>query len=204
VAGEDRGDKTPAKAEKAVPFRLPNDQAGRLLGQVLPPDAKPGSLNNPAPQAPSAFPSPRLDEPRLGMPGTQAIMSRLPAPVRKKEARPRLVVEEGLGEALGDPVAPQRPAFAVSRRTRIASEDVAIPPPLPVIAQPLPDRVPLDDATAEASTAAVLTAEMPPRTSPIPFVRARVPEPFANRRPLTTRIPDEEPTPVVDAPGGIK
>jgi hypothetical protein len=110
------------------------------------------------------------------------------------------VVEEGLGELLDAVPVPRRPSFQVGRRTAISSPDATLPPPLPLMAQPVADRVPLDDATADASKAAVLAAALPQRKTPAPFVRTRVPEPFANRVPITAKVPDEEPTPVVEAP----
>src|SRR5437016_5165163 len=64
VAARDEGDeKESKKVEKGPPFRLPDDAAGRLLGEVLPPAAPPGPLNNPTRLAPPAVPLPRLAEP---------------------------------------------------------------------------------------------------------------------------------------------
>jgi hypothetical protein len=204
VAGDEDGDKESPRPEKGPPFRLPDDQAGRLLGEALPPAAKLGALRNPKAPPPASVPWPRLDDPRLSLPARLDVVSRLPQPVRKGQLQPRLVIEEGLGEPPDRPAVPQRQSFAVGRRTVIASEDASVPPPLPVMAQPVLDRVPLNDATAEASNVAVLEAVLPQRATPAPFVRTRVPEPFANRRPLATRVPDEETTPVADSPATPK
>jgi hypothetical protein len=205
------------KQEKGAPFRLPDDQAGRLLGEVLPPTAPgvvfravgndtSGTFSRDAPveregTAPTrSAAASQLNVLGVTSPRVEYSVSRLPQPTRKEELRPRLVVEEGLGELFDEPAVPRRPSFAIGRRTSTSSPDAAVPPPLPVMAQPVPDRVPLDDATAEASKAAALAAELPRRSRPAPFVRMRVPEPFANRRPLTTKVPDEETTPVAAVP----
>ncbi len=203
VPGDDEGEKD-AKKEKGAPFVLPDDQAGRLLGEVLPPTPRPGHLRNPTPPAPPVVPWPRLAVPQPSVPGSEPTVPRLPAPRRKQELRPRLVVEENLGENPEGPLLPRRPSFPVASRTFVPSVDAALPPPLPLMAQPLPDRVSLDDATTEGSLAAVLSAPLPRRETPVPFVRTRVPDPFPNRRPLTTKPPEEEPTPVADSPAGPK
>ena len=69
-----------------------------------------------------------------------------------------------------------------------------------VLAAPLPDRAPLDDATMEASTAAVLVAPLPRRTTPAPYERVRVPDPYENRRPLLAALPAEKTSPVTASP----
>ncbi len=125
-------------------------------------------------------------------------MARLPAQPHKKPLRPRLVVEEQLGEEAGEPPLPRRPSFAAARRVAEASEDVSLPPPLPLLARPLSDPVPVEDATMSASTAAVLAAPLPRRTAAVPFTPTRVPEPFAHRR--TRPSAAEETTVVADSP----
>ena len=66
-----------------------------------------------------------------------------------------------------------------------------IPPRLPILATPMPERASLDDPTMAASTAAVLAAPPPERTTPAPYTRMGVPDPFEHRRPLTLRVPPE-------------
>jgi hypothetical protein len=114
------------------------------------------------------------------------------------------VVEEGLPETPDEPDLPRRPTFAVGRLAAESSPDAALPPPLPLMARPVADRVSLDDGTGEVRTAAVLAAPLPRRTAPAPFVRTGVPQPFADRRPLTMKIPEEETSPVVEAPSGVR
>jgi hypothetical protein len=76
-----------------------------------------------------------------------------------------------------------------SRRIRAASPDVNQPIPLPILAQPVSDRAPLDDPTADASTAAATSAPIPPRTRKAPFVKRTLPDPYDNRR---TEVPVPE------------
>lgn len=113
---------------------------------------------------------------------------------------PRGLLEERFDGGLDAPTLPKTPSFAAEKKTFVPSEDVSIPPPLPVLAQPVRDRVATDDFTVEVSTQAVLTAPLPRRSSPAPFTKSRVPEPFENRKPVGTKTPDEKTTPIADGP----
>ena len=209
TAAQDRDDKD-ARDEKdvkdekdarddATAFELPRDRTGQLLGQVLPPRTQQGTLNRPNRPAPPTVPAPKFVEPAPALPMGTALVSRAPAP-RKGELRPRLVIDESFEGSLDAPAVPLPPSFAAEKLTAVPAEDVSIPPPLPITAQPTIDRVSADDFTTEASTEAALAAPLPRRTSPAPFVKGGVPEPFENRKPLTTKSPDEETSPVVDGP----
>ncbi len=182
----------------AAPFRLPADPNGMLLGRVLPPTARPGALADPARPAPSVVPPPSLAEPNLDLPTVTPDLPRLPEVVKRSPTRPEFVQEEALEEAFHEPPLPSRPAFVTGERTRIPSVSAALPPPLPILAQPVPDRVSLEDATMEVSSAAALTAAMPNRTTLAPYQRMTVPEPFENRQPLTMSVPAEVMSPQVD------
>lgn len=82
---------------------------------------------------------------------------------------------------------------AAEQRVRVPSVDVNQPIPLPILAKPSADRAPLDDATTEASNAAVLSARTPERTKPMPFLKLTLPDPFENRRPVVPPLtPSEE------------
>jgi hypothetical protein len=81
---------------------------------------------------------------------------------------------------------------------RVEAEDVAIPPPLPLLASLVRDRVSLDDATMDASTKAVLTAPQRRRATPIPFVRVSVPEPYEHRQAMPLSLLEEWRTPEAD------
>jgi hypothetical protein len=202
VAAAQDGDEKPDKQKKeaaAEPFKLPDDRGGQLLGRVLPPRIKAGSLGRPDRPAPPTAPAPKFVQPPATLPPSTALVSRAPAPPKKDKLRPRLVIDESLDGAT-EPVLPRSPSFEAQKLTAVPSEDVSIPPPLPILAQPTLDRVSFDDATTEASTEAALMAPLPRRVTPAPFVRSGVPEPFENRKPLTTKSPDEETAPVVDGP----
>jgi TolA-binding protein len=70
----------------------------------------------------------------------------------------------------------------------------------PRLSQPQADRASLDDPTAEASRLAVQNTMVPQRTSPAPFVRLTVPDPFEHRHPLLLRVaPLDEPLPTAEA-----
>jgi hypothetical protein len=81
------------------------------------------------------------------------------------------------------------PARPKADRGRVASPDVNQPIPLPILAQPVSDRVSLDDPTAAASTAAATAARIPPRTGKAPFVERTLPDPYDRRR---TDVPAPE------------
>jgi hypothetical protein len=110
------------------------------------------------------------------------------------------VLEEELGPAVELPAVPRRPAFPPGRRARVPSADVNLPPPLPILASPVPDRASLEDATAGVSAKAALAARMPLRTTPAAHARLSVPEPYEHRRPLTRPVPAEDSSPVVRSP----
>jgi hypothetical protein len=83
---------------------------------------------------------------------------------------------------------------------REASPDVNQPVPLPRLARPALDRAPVEDVTAEASTAAALAAPMPQRTTPARFLKLTVPDPYEHRRPLGLPVPPEQTTPEAGSP----
>lgn len=188
------------KAESGQPFALPDDAAGQLLGKVLPPRSRVGAF---VPRTqPGARPTtlPRFVQPTPPLPPGITVVARMPDPMPKVTLQPRGLLVERFGEALDAPALPKTPTFEAEKKTAVPSEDVSIPPPLPILAVPLLDRVAVDDFTVEASIQAVLTAPLPRREEPAPFTKAGVPEPFENRRPLGTKNPDEKTTPVADGP----
>jgi hypothetical protein len=174
-------------------FQLPADVGGKALGKVLPPTGRPGVLENPSRTAPAEAPAPKLAVLRPTLPEMPPPSPKVPE--LGKGPRPRTVTEEALDEGFGTPALPERPGFEPGEKAKEPSESVHVPPPLPYLAAAPADRVPLDDPTLEASTAAVLAAPLPERTTPLPFVRLSVPEPFEWRIPLLTKAPDEATTP---------
>jgi hypothetical protein len=192
----------PSKEKAAAveaPFRLPSDAAGKLLGQVLAPAGHPGRLENPNRGTPPDRTQARLKEPAVPPPPMTPDPPRPLALVKRTSVRPELVHTEALEESFSEPDVPSRPSFATGKRIQVRSEDVGLPPPLPVLAQPVPDRVPLDDATMEASTIAALSAALPVQNKPAPYQRMQVPDPYENRLPLTLSVPAESSPPQADA-----
>jgi hypothetical protein len=187
-------------AEKGSPFRLPTDAAGVLLSKELSPRGHPGPLRTPGRPGRPDVPMPQFPEVRVSLPTAPADIVRLGRTTGKDALRPELVQEEALEESFAEPTVPQKPRFVASRPFRVSSEEAALPPPLPVMAQAVPDRVSLEDPTMEASTAAVLAAPLKPRARPVPYQRMTVPEPYENRRPLTLLVPAERATPQAGTP----
>ncbi len=72
-------------------------------------------------------------------------------------------------------------------RLRVPSVDANVVPPLPFLAKPIVDRASLTDATEEMSAKVAVGAPMPRRTTPAPFVKIDLPDPFENRKAM--RIP---------------
>jgi hypothetical protein len=163
-------------------FRFPDDKAGTLLAKVLPPMVDRQALVDRAP-TPRRSPPASLELPALPLTPAVAPLPRVDLEPRKAELRPRLVVDEKLAPGF-DVVLPQAQSLPTSERLRQVGIDVNMPPALPVLAVPFPDRASLDDPTVEASAAAALAAVIPERTTPVPFGRISVPDPFENHAPV--------------------
>jgi hypothetical protein len=76
------------------------------------------------------------------------------------------------------PAAAEEIVFATVPVVAVPVIDVDVPPTLPNLARPTPDRVPLTDATLEASIAAALKMAIPLRSVTVPFVPLNLPDPF--------------------------
>jgi hypothetical protein len=163
-------------------FRFPDDRAGPILSQTLPPSEKlPAPSGRDAP-APRSLPPPdHLDKPSLPLPPSQVDMPRLPAG-KTPSLRPSSLPEELplLGNK-ADPLPPEVQHLYAGDRIRVPSVDVNKPIPLPILAQPVSTRAPLDEVTSDASLAAALAAIPPGRTTPAPFLKQNLPDPFENR-----------------------
>jgi hypothetical protein len=110
-------------------------------------------------------------------------VGRWPVRPRRTALRPEAATQERIDHFGGPVPAPREPSFPTGRLVKVESEHVAVPPALPPMAKPVVDRVPLEDPTRDASTAAVLRAPPPRRDTPVPFARRAVPEPFEHRGP---------------------
>jgi hypothetical protein len=161
-------------------FSFPDDRAGQILAKTLPPSEK-SPTGHDAP-APRRLPPPaHLDKPSLPLPPSQADMPRLPAG-KTPSLRPRPLPEElPLISHKTDPLVPEVQYLHAGDRVRLHSVDVNKPIPLPILAQPVGSRSPLDDATTDASLAAALAATPPARATPAPFLKLTLPDPFENR-----------------------
>jgi hypothetical protein len=173
---------------------LPNGPTGQLLWERLTPTPRPGILANPARQ-PRSFAWARETALEPLLPPVPAPMPRLPRTVRP--VRPQPAFEEALAEDFAVPRLPARPGFTPSERVRDSGEDARLAPPLPYLASPPVDRVPLDDPTLPAATRAILAAPIPVRSKAMPFEPIRLPEPYEFRQPQVTPQPEEETTPAV-------
>lgn len=81
----------------------------------------------------------------------------------------------------------------------VIAATAAVVPPLPPSAKQVPDRVSTDDATQDASTAAVLAAPLPKQQA-APYVRPTKTEPFEHRGTLPIEVPAELTAPVTGTP----
>jgi hypothetical protein len=160
-------------------FQFPDDRAGKILLQTLPPSEKSPAVGDTAAPRPIAPPA-HLDKPSLPLPPAQADMSRLPAG-KSPSPRPRSLPEElPLNGNKSDPLAPEVQHLYAGDRIRVPSVDVNKPIPLPILAQPVSTHAPLDEVTSDASLAAALAATPPARTTPAPFLKQNLPDPFEN------------------------
>lgn len=181
------------------PFRFPDDAGGVVLARVLPPaNSKkplPGRTAGPRRTPPSR----RLMAPDAPPPPTTFGSKRLAILPKREPLRPRLVHEETLDESPALTL-PYRVALPAGDRVRTPTTDLRQPLPLPTLAEPVVDRASMEDPTAEVSTAAVLSASMPLRTRPAPFLRLMLPDPYEFRQPLTVAVPADNPSPPIATP----
>jgi hypothetical protein len=169
-------------------FRFPEDKGGPLLQRLLsPPETlPPEKVARPQPRRMSKT----IEQPRLPLPGVVMLPS--PSLERKQTTPPpQLLTPEP--PLLGGPEAvlslPQSHEFPVGERLRMPSADVEQPAALAPMAQPLPDRGALLDPSLAASRSSVLEAPLPERTTPAPFLRLTLPDPFENRDTVRLRSP---------------
>jgi hypothetical protein len=108
----------------------------------------------------------------------------LPLPNLPTQAKSPVVLPSTVGKEpplardLSAPVLPQQNELPAGKRIKTPGPDFTKPPALPVLARPQSDREPLTDPTLEAGTQAALTAFLPVRTRPAPFLRLNLPDPF--------------------------
>ena len=210
-AGAAAADENPRPAAKDAPregpkaeeggdgFRFPDDSGGELLGKLLTPPVQPAPGEDRI--GPHRFArSSAIESPRLPLPPIRLEPVRLPVEKTSGLARPGPLAEGvPLVSYYGTPEPPEAPRLPAGAPVREPSVDVNRPVPLPLLGTETPDRAPLDDPTTEASLAAALAAPLPQRTTPAPFLRLGVPDPFENRRTVRLPAPVEEPAVPVSA-----
>ncbi len=89
--------------------------------------------------------------------------------------------------------------LVVAAAVCVTPEEWSIPPLRPS-AGPVPDRVPTEDVTGDASTAAVLSAPLPRRDKPLPYVRQGVPAAQEHRGVIVAEVIPEATVPVGGTP----
>jgi hypothetical protein len=201
-AGEELTATTSAKASASEPFAFPADKGGALLaGELLPADspARPGPLTERWPEArPPA--SVNVSDGPLPPELAISVVPQLSGPVARGGTSPHLVTAEDLEAPQERVELPDVGPLPAGPRVRANRPDPDMPPPLPTLARPVQDRASLEDPTLAASLAAALAASMPPRPSHLPFVRAAIPEPFEQRKPVGSTLPPELGQPVATTP----
>lgn len=173
-------------------FALPNDEAGALVAKLLSPyreeTGRWDRIERPRRFAPEI--GPKL--PTLPLPSLPHILPRLPVEAKSTPLRPRLTDEDSLSGLLESPLLPPLPQMPVGKPVRIPSANVHEPIPLPILARSVLDRASLEDPTADASAEAARVASIPPRTTPAPFLKLRLPDPYERRRTIKLPSPAEK------------
>jgi hypothetical protein len=192
-------DNAPAPAA-AEGFPFPDDQGGKLLADLLTPAGKGGLAKETARQRTFATPG-GLDDPSPPLPAAPGNLPARPAGKKGPGLKPADAPEVSpLATYQATPDRPAAVTFAPGELVRTPAPPYR-PASLPPLGQPVLDRAPLDDPTADLSLEAVLAAQMPARTNAVPFTRNNLPDPFENRAVVKVRTPPaEEGTPVVPGP----
>jgi hypothetical protein len=175
-------------------FAFPPDKEGQLLAKVLKPSDEPLGPLPAEGTKPRQFPAlADLEQPQLPLPPSPKEMP-LPALTQKTNpVRPWLLSEEPPFSRQQLALVPvESVKLPVGPRVRWTSPDVNQPIPLPILAGPVSDRISLDDPTGEISHSAALAQTVSDRTSPAPFLRLTLPEPFEHRQVVGLRGPPKE------------
>jgi hypothetical protein len=179
-------------------FAFAEDSGGKILAKILPP---PDPAR--ASPEPKTTPKPRkglsaLEQPDANLP---SVNHDIPGPAQPKRPplRPRLLSDAApLDHYQADPIVPARPELPSTTLVRQPGRDVNEPIPLPAQAKQLPDRASVEDPTAEFSGQRVVNHQPAMRSTPVPFVRMNLPEPFEHR--VVVRVAEEEPPIVAPVP----
>lgn len=179
-------------------FSFPDDQGGKLLAELLRPAERLPLLSAEVASGPRPLPAPAtVGRPNPALPITQAGLPRPRLDPRAQPVRPRELPEDAPLTAYRDtPLVPQRQDLLAGATVRLESVDIDQPVALPTLAQPVADRASLDDATNDASIATALAAKPPVRSTPTPFQRLSLPDPFELAQVIRlAKPPAEDPAP---------
>jgi hypothetical protein len=190
----------PAAGDKE-PFKFPADKGGQALGQLLRPPQQLPALDGVKP-GPQVLPPPvSVAQPEVPLAPTLAGPLSLPLP-KALPLQPHLLTEGAPFSSYRDePGAPGRRELAAGALIELPRLDLSRPVPLGYLGLQLPDRVPLEDPTGDASVDAALAGNPPARVEPVPFAPQNLPDPFQNAQTVKVRTPlAEDTTPVSGAP----
>jgi hypothetical protein len=170
------------------------DRAAKLVADALRPSDKVATLPWRNDGGQRRMPAPAIvEQPELPLPPGPGERLPLPVVTSTKPGRPYPLTEEvQLPQDHARLALPERPRLAAGPLVRLRGPDINQPVPLPNLATALPDRAPLTDPSAEASLAAALAQPLPVRTTPAPFVRLNLPDPFEHRQAVRLAAPPEE------------
>lgn len=187
---------TPAPAEPpATPktatteFAFPPDLAGRVLPRAVAPAAP----AEPAVVRLGQTPCPRTPPAALLAPEPPLRVSYSPRPVLPKKSAgfrpvpPAERVPATLG--VGAEAVPQKPALPDAPGLNIPAPNVNTPPPLPMLARPLPDRASLDDPTTEHGNAVIANRSEVPELGTAWFLKVGLPDPFELAGQVAPKVP---------------
>jgi hypothetical protein len=183
----------PAAAPESAPFRFPADLGGQKLAGLLPPKEPQPLPPDPPARRRDRSARPAFDrEPAAPLAVSTANPPRLPLPPTAA-LRPR-ALSEGVPftATAAAPPLPARPDLPAGLLVNTRGPDANRPTALPAGGQPVPDRVPLDDPTADFSTRLATSAPAPDRSGPAPFVRVNLPDPFEHAAAVRLREPKAE------------
>ena len=104
-----------------------------------------------------------------------------------KLAQPPERVPPDLGN--GATAVPAKPTLPVGAGITERSRDVNLPPAMPTLGRPVPDRVSLDDPTSELGNAAVVNPVVKVPFTPAVFLKSVLPDPFEFGEQVKPKVP---------------
>jgi hypothetical protein len=177
-----------------------DDGAGKLLSQLMMPGS-PAFRARLEQKGPGERPPPtsiaRPDPPATGV---ALIPATYPSPAAA-ELR-RVVLAERVPADFAPLVnVPQRTEFVVAFIPGIPAPDAKRRVALPILARPTLDRASLEDPTADFTAQSIVNNKFPPRSTPAPFIRVNLPDPFENAEAVKVKtIIKEDPLTAVGNP----